>query len=112
MSWWIYLQVDGQTIDTDTIRQEGGTQVVGGISEAELNVTYNYAKHFDFGTLDGLSANKAAILLQKAIDNLGDDRSDNYWEPTEGNVKQACQTLLEFCQYAMNHNLPAIMQVH
>ena len=35
-------------IDTDEIRAEGGTFALGGISEAELNVTYNYGKIFNF----------------------------------------------------------------
>ncbi len=112
MSWWIVLEdKKGNIIDTDTIRQEGGTQVMGGISEAELNVTYNYGKHFSFGELDSMSAEDAAPKIKAAVNKLGNDTKEDYWEPTEGNVKIALQTLLEFAEYAITNGISAKFNV-
>jgi len=107
MSWWIRLVNNTEkVIETDVIRQEGGTQVVGGHKMAELNVTYNYAIHFDFKQLNGLTAQQGHTILKMVYDTLIDDvdRSD-YWNPTEGNVKRAIKTLMEFAKYAIEHNI-------
>jgi hypothetical protein len=37
-------------------------------------------------------------MLQNAINVLGDDVCDNYWEPTEGNAKRALVQLLALAQ--------------
>ena len=72
MSWWIYLveTENGKKLDTDTIRSEGGTQMLGGTTVAELSVTYNYSKHFDFNKLNQLGVKAAAILLKKTDKQL------------------------------------------
>ena len=105
MSYWIHLTNNGKVIETDTIRSEGGTYVVGGQSETELNVTYNYGKHFDFMQLHDLTAQSALEILQKAINKLNNKTSSDYWKPTEGNVKKALTTLAEFAEYAIKNNL-------
>ena len=33
-------------------------------------------------------------VLEGAISKLGDDTDEDYWKPTEGNVKQALEQLL------------------
>jgi hypothetical protein len=45
MSWWVYLEDDGETVSVAR-HAEGGTYAIGGIKRAELNVTYNYGQHF------------------------------------------------------------------
>lgn len=79
----------------------GGTYQLGGPTEASLNITYNYSKHFYnvFGekglrTIYGMSGSKSVSVLKEAIDKLGDDVSDNYWDGTEGNAKRALEDLL------------------
>lgn len=96
----------------------GGTYAIGGTQEASLNVTYNYAPHFRrvFGDSDaklsdfdrlfggggetgirrlyGMSGAESIPVLEQAISSLGDDTSDDYWEPTEGNAKRALIQLL------------------
>jgi hypothetical protein len=74
----------------------GGTYAVGGTTEASLNVTYNYSKHLyrvmgegGIRSIYGKSAVDSIPMLEKAIAQLGDDISEDYWEPTEGNVKRA-----------------------
>lgn len=83
-------------------QMKGGTYCQGGTSSASLNVTYNYAKIF-YKVLDeekgirklyGMSAAESIPLLEIAASNLKDDVSEDYWEPTEGNAKQALLQLL------------------
>lgn len=81
-------------------QMKGGTYPLGGQPEARLNITYNYAKHYDgFGkegirAIYGLSGAISIPILQKVADSLGDDVHENYWEPTEGNAKQALLQLI------------------
>lgn len=106
MSYWIYLDDEkGDIIDTDTVREEGATYVIGGISEAELNITYNYAKYFDFRKLDGMKAAEAKNILDNKINQLGDDINSDYWKPTEGNVKKTLIILSEFCKFAIDNKI-------
>lgn len=79
----------------------GGTYAVGGTTEASLNVTYNYSKHFyrvmgegGIRSLYGKSAVDSIPILERAITQLGDDVSVDYWEPTEGNAKRSLIQLL------------------
>lgn len=74
----------------------GGTYAIGGTSEMHLNVTYNYRKAFvktmgedGIRTIYGMSAIDTIPLFDKAIAELADDKTDNYWDPTEGNAKSA-----------------------
>lgn len=98
----------------------GGTYCVGGTSELHLNVTYNYAKHLyrvfperftdyphpckEDGSLQGIrsiygmTGAESIPVLDAAIAQLGDDMDDNYWEPTEGNVKAALYGLRALAQ--------------
>ncbi len=93
MSWDIYLRdEEGRSVTVER-HQEGGTYALGGITEAELNVTYNYGKHFRFPCLDGLTGAEAGAILHEAIWRLGKDRDPDYWKPTEGNVRHACEIL-------------------
>jgi hypothetical protein len=78
----------------------GGTYAVGGTRFAELNITYNYAKHFDgFGTegirtIYGMTGAESIPHLERVISSLGDDVDADYWKPTEGNAKRALSQLL------------------
>lgn len=83
----------------------GGNYAVGGTAEAWLNVTYNYAKHFYriFGekgvrTIYGMTGAESIPAIKAAMDKLGDDVSEDYWEATEGNAKKALAGLLAFAQ--------------
>ena len=80
---------------------KGGTFVLGGTTNCKLNVTYNYAEHYyrvmgekGIRTIYGMTAAASVPVLEAAIDALGDDVSENYWESTEGNAKQALLHLL------------------
>ena len=80
----------------------GGTYAAGGTSEASLNVTYNYAEHFErvlptntisnevgIRSIYGMTGVQSLRVLSAAILLLGDDADPDYWKPTEGNAKRA-----------------------
>lgn len=104
MSYDIYLNdpVTGKTLYADSPHQlKGGTYVLGGTLELWLNVTYNYGFHFrrvlgekGIRSIYGKTGADTIPLLQAAADQLIDDVSNDYWEPTEGNAKQALLGLI------------------
>ena len=108
MSYDIYLRdpVTCETLEVETAHQiRGGTYAVGGTKEAWLNITWNYAKHYYriFGekgirTIYGMTGAESIPVLKAAADKLGDEVSEDYWEPTEGNAKRALLGLLALAQ--------------
>lgn len=80
-----------------------GTMQEGGEKEAHVNITYNYGKafweHIDetegIRWLYGKKAKDTIEVLVKAISELKDNFSVDYWEYTEGNAKIALMYLLE-----------------
>ena len=108
MSYDIYLNdpVTGDAIELDEPHQmRGGTYKIGGTTEAWLNVTYNYAKHYyrvmgekGIRTIYGMTGAESIPVLKAAIDELGDDVDPDYWEPAEGNAKRALCSLLALAQ--------------
>ena len=109
MSYDIYLN-DPDTNEVIVFDEKhnlsGGTYEVGGCDEAWLNVTYNYSKHFyrfidkekGIRFLYGKTGKETIPVLNRAIESLKDDFSDDYWNPTEGNAKRALQSLVSFAQ--------------
>lgn len=95
MSWDISLE-DAETGKVAEVENhsEGGTYALGGTKEAELNVTYNYSKHFSFKVLNHQLAQHTIPLLQQKVDALCVERDSDYWLATEGNVGYACSILL------------------
>ena len=120
MSWWVSLEdKDGKPdcsygdpgedacptpcyrpVEVDRF-QDGGTQPVGGTTEATLNITYNYSPFYyefldkDSGLswLDGKTGVEALARLINAVDQLGTERDANYWAATQGNAGAALARL-------------------
>ena len=118
--------VTGEVLELETPHHmRGGTYEMGGTTEAHLNVTYNYAKHYyprfpvrkvkrqlvaDRGgweigeelggirSIYGMTGAESIPFLQAVIEKLGDDVADDYWEATEGNAKRALSQLLALAQ--------------
>ena len=94
--------VTKQVIELDEPHQmKGGTYAVGGTTEASLNITYNYSKHYyrvlgDQGlrSIYGLTGADAIPVLEKAASLLADDVHEDYWAPTAGNAKRALMQLI------------------
>lgn len=88
---------------------EGGTYVVGGTTEAELAVTYNYGGSIRRAwpedpnpgesdilgrLLNGVRAADAVPLLELLVERLGTKRARDYWASTDGNAGHALSILL------------------
>lgn len=54
--------------------------------------------HLGIRTIYGLTGALSIPILEDAISKLGDDVSDDYWAPTEGNAKTALTQLLAMAQ--------------
>ncbi len=110
MSYDLYLSRSetGETIELAEKHQlRGGTYAVGGTTEAHLNVTWNYGRHFarvlgvsGIRTIYGLAGAESIPVLEKAIGELGDDATDNYWDATEGNAARALRDLVALAKLA------------
>ncbi len=86
---------------------EGGTYVLGGTMNADLNVTYNYGVEFyqaigyddNFAVwLTNKTGKEAAPLLEAAVAKLGTIRSINYWDATPGNAGHALSILAKWAR--------------
>lgn len=93
-----------ETLYADFIPTREGTYAIGHDSArpCTMNITYNYQPLLvkAFGTEDGvrtiygMTAKESIPVLESAMLKLGNDADDDYWKPTEGNVKQAIAGLL------------------
>ena len=114
MSYWVrLLDTSGQTCHVSK-HSEGGTYVLGGTSEAELNITYNYSNQFAKVGLDfhehaplgrhgkiavhGKRAGDLIPLLADAVKSLGTERHPDYWKSTPGNAGFALSILLDWAR--------------
>ncbi len=103
--------VDGSVLHADQPHHiRGGTYAVGGTTELWLNVTYNYGQHFHrvmdavkgIRVIYGMTGEESIRILKQAIQVLGTNTTNDYWEPTEGNARQALCELLAFAQMRPN----------
>jgi hypothetical protein len=108
MSYDIDLQhpITKEVLQLDSPHQmKGGTYAIGGTTEASLNITYNYGEIFYriFGeggirSIYGKSGAESIPILDKAINQLGDDVDNDYWKATEGNAKNSLIQLKTLAQ--------------
>jgi len=105
MRWWVDLNCEycGNPLPVES-HSEGGTYVYGGIDRAELNITYNHSAHLEeglgyhFDKLSGKRAKDTIPALEKAVERLGTERTENYWESTPGNAGYALSILLKWAR--------------
>ena len=106
MSFWVYLHnKEGKIVEVDN-HTEGGTYSVFGTDNAELNITYNYSKHYyeHLNNTQGLrylhekKAKEVISDLERTVKILGTKRDNDYWNPTEGNAGYALNILLEWAK--------------
>lgn len=110
MSSWVYLcegDADGETLTMTERHTEGGTYAVGGVggsNECCMSVTWNYTPHF-MQVFDGASLQEALhgkragdVLpwLEKAVRQLGDNPSGDYWAKTPGNAGHCLAVLMSW----------------
>jgi hypothetical protein len=114
MGFWISLEEDGQPVTVDS-HTEGGTYVLGGTSEADMSVTYNYSPFWEkalgpkpdgpHSDLYGLGpwlhervAAKTLLMLESGAAELTDDPSGDYWEACEGNAGHVLAVLASWAR--------------
>lgn len=108
MSWDVYLKDENGDCVKIEAHSEGGTYVLGGTDDAELNVTYNYSKHFfdamgiSFSDLNGMKSSDAILYLEKGVEKLGTQRDVDYWKASEGNSGYALSILLKWAKQYPN----------
>ena len=98
--------VSNEVLKLDTVHDmRGGTYILGGTKECSLNITYNYGVFYYevFGEkgirkLYGMSGAESIPVLESAIEKLGNDVSEYYWDATEGNAKKPLYQLLAFAK--------------
>lgn len=86
--------------------QDGGTQVMGGSTEASLNITYNYSPYYyevldkenGLRFLNNKRAGDVIAVLESAVAALGTYRDDDYWAKTPGNAGFALSILLAWAR--------------
>ncbi len=104
MSWWVYLQKDGKTVAVPPFVEGGTIAVVDSdlipepSTRANISITYNYAKYFNFGALNGYKASDAIATLERAVDVLDNAPDKDYWAPTAGNTGHMCALLLSWAR--------------
>ena len=106
MSYDVQFCIDGNRVRFDKPHHvTGGTYQVGGCDGAWLNITYNYAPFYEelwpggsIRSLYGKTAGEVIPLLKTAVEDLGTDADENYWEPTKGNAGAALANLLELAR--------------
>ena len=128
MGYWIYLRDGGEEGETVQVQSfiaggivrasiEPTSGVVTPVSQtdAEISVTWNYNVHygkiFDKSLRELLADRRAGDTieeLQRGVDELGTERSDDYWEATPGNAGYILELFLE---WAVQHP-DAIWVVH
>ncbi|MEK7092133.1 MAG: hypothetical protein AAB907_00750 [Patescibacteria group bacterium] len=105
MSWDVYLTKNGKPVEVNR-HCEGGIYAVGGSTEADLNVTYNYNpfyyqfldKEKGLRWLDQKITRDCTHRLYEAIKKLGTNRDKNYWASTPGNAGYALVILLDWAK--------------
>lgn len=105
MSYDLGLYYDGVPAQVER-HVEGGCYAVGGITEAELNITYNYSRFYHWFLDDeqgirwlyGKKAKDTVDKLEAAIKKLGIRQYEDYWAPTPGNAGYALSILLEWAK--------------
>jgi len=87
-----YNGLDDLPLDVPSF-EDGGTYVLGGSRQAELNVTSNYSKLFaqyfhedGIGWIDGKTGKEALPYLKHGLAILGQVPDEDYWKSTPGNA--------------------------
>lgn len=106
MSYWVELKDDDGEFCQANRHREGGTVEIAGTTDTKLNVTYNYSEYFyehlddenGLRALDGDRAEAWIDELESAVEQLGTDQADDYWESTAGNAGHALNILLRWAR--------------
>ena len=101
-----FVDDSGSTLVSKNKIAEGGTFVVNGTNDCELNITYNYSSLFyevfpdDEGLrwLETKRGKESITILEKAVERLGTKRDSDYWKATMGNAGHSLSILLDWAK--------------
>jgi hypothetical protein len=104
------LTRDGETVFVE-MHTEGSTYLVGGSTEADIAITYNYSKTYrrayealelEYKGMCGMFENRVAgdciPEFTAVVAYLGTEKSQNYWDDTPGNAGHALSVVLGWCR--------------
>lgn len=100
MSWDVTMRDENGKVLPCERFEDGGTYAMGGATECDLNVTYNYntiIREFcgiEFGDFSGKTGAEVEPILNNAVARMAIVPDEDYWKPTEGNVRAALCRLL------------------
>ena len=104
MSYDVSLEIGGELVQVES-HTDGGTYVMGGSTDASLNITYNYAECYrltdlkSIRELDGRRASDVVGRLRSSVEFLGTTTYErDYWAPTPGNAGHAIAILLKWAE--------------
>ena len=100
MSYWVYLEDEnGKPLQVEN-HAGGGTFTLGGTTDAELNVTYNYGPYIrrelspeGLRWLHKKTGRETYDALVSAVGRLGVEHDEDYWLATPGNAGKALNIL-------------------
>lgn len=112
MGFWISLEKNNQVVSVDS-HTEGGTYVLGGTTDADMSVTYNYSRFWidalgpipegSYEDLYGLgpwihgkTAQMTLPLLNAGCKRLVGEPSYDYWDACPGNARQVLEILVKW----------------
>ena len=111
MSYSVSMKNEDGSICQVPSHTEGGNIVLGGTTDANMNITYNYS-WFYYRCLDkdkglrwlyGKSGHEVTHRVSKAVQELGTNKyAKDYWADTPGNAGAALKVLLDWA--VMNPN--------
>ena len=92
MSYGVHLREPNGNVCQIERHSEGGTYVVGGTTDAHMNITWNYVEYFcehidkqqGIRWLYNKKAKDCIPRLEEAVKKLGTERNNDYWAPTAG----------------------------
>ena len=106
MSYELYITRDNKNNEWEIAQvephQEGGTIALGGTSDANLNITYNYYEVFDMKILNGKTCKDCIEWLEQIVNILGTEQHEDYWNVTNGNVGYCLSVILSWCKQHPN----------
>lgn len=105
MSFDVCLKKDDEIVSVAN-HEEGGTYAVGGSTDADLNITYNYSwfyydcfdKNAGLRWLNGKVAKDTIGRLERTVQELGTKQYTDYWAATPGNAGYALNILLNWAK--------------
>lgn len=100
------LMQDGKAVQVEPF-QYGSVYALGGTSEADIAITYNYSRVYNeivpdwpgmIRFFNGKRAGDMIPTMRMIVERLGTERDPDYWAPTPGNAGYVMNMLLGWAE--------------